>query len=163
MAVNHVQPARMPVSPKRLERSRYPPSTKFGKLVNVDGSANIHSIDWTRVALKEPQNVSDWIVYLHNNESPAIHSLLRRVQETLDEIVANSQYMEQWRIYAQSHLPLILMDIVLDRKMFSPDPNVFTVSFFGSFQCTPELTIFVDRIWNTVSMFLASLAEVSLC
>lgn len=87
------------------------------------------------VALKEPQNVSDWIVYLHTHESPAIHSLLRRVQETLDEVVANSQYLAQWRIYAQSHLPLILMDIVLDRKMFSPDPRAFTVSFF-SFQCT---------------------------
>lgn len=129
------------------------PFTQFGQQKG-DGTVDIKSIVWREVALYEPGNVVQWILYLHRHQHLESNLLILAVINILG---LGAVYPLQWVIYAETRLPCILMDIFLEPDMFSDqagafkacsqfiDPSSVSMLIFHSTEC-----LIRDRGFSTI-------------
>ncbi|THH31241.1 hypothetical protein EUX98_g2954 [Antrodiella citrinella] len=103
-----------------------PPLTQFGR-TNVDGTVDVLSVDWTQVALLEPENVAQWMFYLHRNQHPQTIRLLHTLAPgyTHPGDIMPPNITPQWYVYEESGLPGILMDIVSEPDMYCLESGSF--------------------------------------
>ncbi|TCD66121.1 hypothetical protein EIP91_001730 [Steccherinum ochraceum] len=99
------------------------PPTLFGERLLNDNSEDILTVKWPLVAAHEPKRIVEWIVYLHRRQ----HDWIKMLLPIMDGILATpSQRPRQWKVWAATKLPCILMDILLEEDMFAEDESRFT-------------------------------------
>lgn len=124
------------------------PRTRFGRLASghaarpspgaAVASTNT-SIDWARVVLDEPSQITKWILYLHKRQHPEASNLFAALQTVLESEIQSiknrSTYRErscQWSAYRDANLPCVLIDLLLEPGLFSvgdDDPSRKKVSY----------------------------------
>ncbi|TCD61170.1 hypothetical protein EIP91_008832 [Steccherinum ochraceum] len=101
------------------------PRTRFGSL-GVGGSGNC-TIQWEQVVAQEPQNVVAWIQHLHQRQHPEAWQLMGHVFSILN----SWSRPPQWHAFSETLLPCVLMDIVTDPAMFTPQRVTFKSLMYG--------------------------------
>ncbi|TCD66138.1 hypothetical protein EIP91_001747, partial [Steccherinum ochraceum] len=83
------------------------------------------SVDWQLVVAREPENVSRWISYLHIHQMHDLTPALVALTTSYDGIRPGTG-PTQWHAYVRTHLPCVLMDIILEEDMFSRNESFKT-------------------------------------
>ncbi|KAH8094545.1 hypothetical protein BXZ70DRAFT_947962 [Cristinia sonorae] len=93
------------------------PSTRFGVLRNGPSSDIVNtSIDWDRLVRGETRKVTEWVIYLHANDyHEEIHDLVAAVGRLTHR---GKRRPPEWDALAKSHLPLIVIRILVNPYLF---------------------------------------------
>ncbi|THH26585.1 hypothetical protein EUX98_g7603 [Antrodiella citrinella] len=134
------------------------PSTRFGKVVDVQDGVDSSSVDWKLVTRREPDKVCQWMHYLHRRAHPQVRVLLRELLSQQPH-TAHGQYSLQnsgWFFLMRSDLPCILMDIVSEPGMFSDRDDAFKCVTYSV-----DVLVMLDHflVMDMVSITLSTLTE----
>jgi len=121
------------------------PATQFGWTTDTTLGVDISTVDWERIAKEEPDNVGQWILHLHRHEYPEVRQLLRLLAHTSTrQHIWPYEVPLVWDSFERSGVPCILMQIVLEKDMFSEEPNTFK-SLSYSVQLLTLLSYFLSN------------------
>ena len=111
---------------------------------HASGDADGQPVDWEAAVRDTPENVNEWMVWIHSSRSPEVAGFLQAVRGSFPEVticVLEPRQLATWKAYVRTRLPCSLMDIVMDRDMLSDDSqNVGLLHLLLRFHAPLELS-----------------------
>ncbi|TCD65185.1 hypothetical protein EIP91_003007 [Steccherinum ochraceum] len=106
------------------------PPTRFADRLQRDIDP-IGRVSWSLVVSEEPEKVAAWLLYLHRREHRIVYELAVVLTDVLKS-VTRKEHPQQCKIWAQTRLACVVMDLVMEPGMFSDDEDSFKNLVYGS-------------------------------
>ena len=77
---------------------------------------------------EEPDDVVSWVLYMHQDQDPSVHALLKHTGENLRDWRDNYEGVHpNWPTYVRTRLPNVLLELLCGLGKLSTDSSQFNV------------------------------------